>query len=629
MIPLISTVASSKAESDDLITLIWPLIVVKRPQACFSNRTIWRIWCCLILTGFCSTLASADESGWWPTQTPPSGWVQTTKLETVPEPSRAYHALLESLSGLAARSVNDGTGDELVWITNGNRALENWRSQIAARHPDWEFRGEIDPWGLVDRYVQRGLIKGYILYRQDASRRRDFDWSREMDQSINVATSLAGVLDGILIEERLEEQAKAKGLALLADARHQSLSATWEQHRDRFHRRLLLCQDPLKPNCRELAIAQRAFALYGDDPTLPKVLEHLEPSSAILGWNGGDELKTTRLSSIHGHFQTATDWCMNLTILMADAATARVAKVPHADPRRIDWSDQRSAVSFVITDGDNVQWYEGDFFLTNKDFWDSPDRGKIPFGWSSCFSHLTQMAPVIIDHAVKSRTEADEFIEWGGGYYYPDVFGKSRPDRWQILSKHASRTWHMMQRNDTRIIGFNMIDVDSRDARKAYEVFAQATDGLLAIFAFQYAPYEGGAGKTFWVKDAKGIEIPVITARYSIWEHASNRRRAGTPAKVAREIRETVARADQPRYDWVISHAWSFFRKAEGPDEQAEEMSQSDARQQGGIRGLSPTTWCAERLPETIRVVGPEELVWRIRMQHDPETTRRLLEQMP
>ena len=66
----------------------------------------------------------------------------------------------------------------------------------------------------------------------------------------------------------------------------------------------------------------------------------------------------------------------------------------------------------------------------------------------------------------------------------------------------------MMKKNDIRIIGFNLANYDSPDARKAYEVFASQTDGLLAIFVFQYSPYEAGAGKTFWVKDRNGIELP-------------------------------------------------------------------------------------------------------------------------
>src|ERR1017187_8425222 len=141
-----------------------------------------------------------------------------------------------------------------------------------------------------------------------------------------------------------------------------------------------------------------------------------------------------------------------------------------------------------------------------------------------------------------------------------------------------------MKWTGTRIIGFNLPQYDSPEAHRAYKEFTSQTDGLLAILVFQYDPYEGGAGTTFWVKDRNGIEVPVITARYSIWEHANRRERAGTPAKIAREIVETVEKTPSgqlPRYDWVICHAWSYFKKAPGTDENTENMAQENAPNQG------------------------------------------------
>jgi hypothetical protein len=216
----------------------------------------------------------------------------------------------------------------------------------------------------------------------------------------------------------------------------------------------------------------------------------------------------------------------------------------------------------------------------------------------------------------------------GGGYYYPDRFGRNRANRWELLARHARRTWDLMKRTNTRIIGFNFSQLDSPDARTACEVFAGQTDGLLAILAFQYSAYEAGAGKIFWVKDHNGVEIPVISARYSIWEHANSRERAGTPAKVAREIRETAQGtqpAQQPSFDWVICHVWSYFKPAPGADETAQDMPQENAASQGGICGYSPVAWCAQRLASGIRVVSPEELAWRIRMHHDAVQTKKLI----
>src|SRR5207302_1435873 len=162
---------------------------------------------------------------------------------------------------------------------------------------------------------------------------------------------------------------------------------------------------------------------------------------------------------------------------------------------------------------------------------------------SCCFAQLAQLCPQAIEYALATRTPRDGFIEWGGGYYYPDHFGSERTNRWELLARHARRTWGWMKKTNTRTIGFNLSRYDSPEAL--------------------------------------------------------------------------------PRYDWIMAHAWSYFKRAPGNDENAEDMPQESAASAGGIRGYSPATWSAERLPASIRVVSPEELVWRIRMQHNASETKQ------
>jgi hypothetical protein len=583
-----------------------------------------------------SVEASFDNgAGWWPAQAMPKALVRTKNQNEFPSPRIPYQMMVQSVAGLAAKGVNEGRADEMVWVgIDDNVDVEDWFARLLQRHPQLEMRGIFGPWDLVDRYAKQGLIKGYILYRSDPSKGETSQHRPGMDCSVNVATSLAGLLDGIIVDESLEGEAKAHGLTMLLDVRDKTQAWCFETYNDRFNRRMVCTQDPRKPNVRDLAIAQRTLVVYGYAEPVPTVMKWLDPLSPILGWNGGDEFKTTEMSTLWGHIQTATDWAVNLPVLMAGTAEAGQSKVKNFDPRTIDWNDTRSAVSFVDTDGDNVDWSEGDFFRArnSKNYWASPDRGKIPFGWSCCFAHLAQLCPEAIDYAVATQSPNDSFIELGGGYYYPDLFGLKRPNRWELLAQHAQRTWALMKKNNTRIIGFNVSKLDSSEALKAYEVFVRQTDGLLAILVFQYDGYEAGAGKTFWVKDRNGIEVPVISARYAIWNYLNHRPRAGTPAKVAREIRQTVEKTpqgEQPRYDWVIVHAWSWFKKASGNDENAENMPQEDAAAKGGQSVYTPVTWCAERLPSSIRTVSPEELIWRIRMKHNPVQTKKLIPEWP
>jgi hypothetical protein len=257
----------------------------------------------------------------------------------------------------------------------------------------------------------------------------------------------------------LTGEAKQRELKMLLDVRGKTQAWCFDRYRDQFNRHMLCTQDPRKPNTRDLAIAQKTLTVFGYAEPVPAAMKWLEPLSPILSWNGGDEFKTTQMSTLWGHIQTATDWGVNLPVLMAGTERAEPAKAKSFDPRTIDWKDQRSAVSFI----------------------------------------------------------------------------NSRP-------------------------------------------------------------------------------------------------RSGTPAKVAREIRQTVEHtppAELPRNDWVNAHAWSWFKKAPGADENAEDMPQENAEAQGGARGYTLVTWCVERLPASIRAVGPEELVWRIRMQHNPEQTRKMIQDWP
>jgi hypothetical protein len=587
----------------------------------------WRIpLLVIVFLNAATTLALEDEYRWWPTQALPRAVVRTISQQQFPKPRVPLQMMVQSVAGLAAKAVNEGHGDELVWVDNGGGDLEKWYARLLIDHPGFATTNAFEPWDLVDHFAKQGVIKGYILYRSDISQGENNAERPGMNCSVNVATSLAGVLDGIIVDEDLEKEAKAHGLTLLLDAREKSQLWCFQTYKNQFNRRMVCFQDPRAPHVRDLAIAQKVFTAYGSGEPATSAQAWLEPLSIILGWNCGDEFANTDLSSGYGEIQTSSNWSLNLPVLMAGSEKLNLPRATSFDPRTIDWKDSRSAVSFISTDGDNLQWFQGNFF-GNSSYWGNPERGKIPFGWSGCFGHLAQVCPQAIEYALTTRSTNDWFIEWGGGYYYPDRFARQRTNRWELLALEARRTLELMRKTNERMIGFNFSQPESPDARKACEVFASQTEGLLAILAFQYAPYEGGAGKIFWVRDRDGIEVPVITARYSIWEHANDRERAGTPGKVAREIRQTVeksAAAQLPRYDWVISHVWSYFKHAPGNDENAENMPQEKEAQKGA-RGYSPVLWCAERLGPDVRVVSPEELVWRIRMNHDPSQTKKLI----
>ncbi|MBN2131758.1 MAG: hypothetical protein JW741_19820 [Sedimentisphaerales bacterium] len=563
--------------------------------------------------------ASAAPARWWPRQRSPKAVVRVPgwgpKAESpgpllVTGSLGATHMLAQSLAGLAAQAVNEGRSDEMVWIETDNPSYRLWYAGLIERL-ELEERGAFDPWQLVDRYRKTGLIAGYVLYRYDRSAGRVNQWRAEMDMSANVATTVAGLRRAVLVEEQLEATAQQHGLTKLFDARAMTPAECFETFKPQLNRTTMLTQDPKVPHNRAMAIAHKCAVAYGTQAPVGEIMASLEPPAPIMGWNCGGEDEHTALPSRFGHIQTASNWALNLPILSAGTDAYEGAKIKTLDPGDIDWDDERHAVSFVLSDGDNVQWMLGNFF-TNPAYWSSSYSGAVPFGWTSCPAHLSQVCPEALDYLARTQPAHASIIEYGGGYHYPDLFGASRDDP-KLLEKYARRVSEHMQRTGARIFGFICMDVDSPAARHAYEVYAAHIEGLVGMIAVQYYPYDGGDGEVFWVRNARGVEIPVATCKFSLWRDA-HWPRGGDPAKIARLINESAARAqarNERLHCWTVVHAWSRFERESDPTE-----SQA---------GPAPAAWCAQRLDKNVAVVSPEELLWRMRMKHDPEATKAII----
>ncbi len=529
--------------------------------------------------------------------------------------------LQQSLSGLAAQAVNEGRSDELVWINTPHAAYRRWYQDTLER-TGIEPRGEFDIWQLLTRLRDQDLVRGYVVYRHDSSHGPTNAMRDGIELSVNVATTLCGVLRGVLIEESLVKKARELGLMQLADAREMSLSDCLATYQGQLNRQVVLAQDPRKSPMRELAIAHRCITLFGQAEPVPQILAWLDPLSTVLGWNGGEEWVQVKQFSEYGHVLTVSDWAQGIPLLSAAYNENEIPQIGGLDPKTIDWSWEGACTAFVMSDGDNVQWALSDF-MTNRrhEYWDSKRQGDFPFNWTAPVVPLAQTAPVAADYLAETRPANTSLIEFGGGYIFPDFFGTKRDEK-DLLEKYAARLGAWMEATDTRVLCLLLLDIDSPAAQRAYETFARHIRGLVGMIAMQYAPYEGGGGKVFWANDGRGGQVPVMTCRYAIWEHA-DRPDAGTPSQVATQINQELppASSAEDRLAWTVVHAWSWFRDSNDPA--IEEVPQREAPRLGAQRGHTIADWCQQKLNDSVRTVTIEELLWRLRMAHDPEETKR------
>ncbi|MFW5985225.1 MAG: hypothetical protein ACOCQ1_02995, partial [Halanaerobiaceae bacterium] len=201
-----------------------------------------------------------------------------------------------------------------------------------------------------------------------------------------------------------------------------------------------------------------------------------------------------------------------------------------------DTPDQAHYVSFVMSDGDNVQWLLGGK-AHDENFYGSKYRGMFPMNWGIAPS-LIDLAPAAMEWYYENSRQ-DYFVAGpsGGGYMYPS----ENPD----LEKHAERLNEYFGRSDLAYsIVMDWPDIGDEDFREVASVYADQPN-IEGILYYNYAPYDKGDGKIVW-ENGK----PFIAARENLWD--------GNPERMARKINSYSDNPEEPEaYTIVNVHAWS------------------------------------------------------------------------
>ncbi|HQL95494.1 MAG TPA: GxGYxYP family putative glycoside hydrolase, partial [Candidatus Hydrogenedentes bacterium] len=328
---------------------------------------------------------------------------------------------LQSLSGLMALEVRERGGDTYLWVDEpGNTSWARWRDETP-RLAGMARADVSDPWALVREQADRGVVKGYILYRADASERGMYEappGKGAYNASVNVATSLAAELGALIVDGRAEAKFKELGLPCLLDAR--DLDEAWllRERAEACSRAWIHLLDPKAPHMRDHAVASRSLVVFGVNETTEAALRRLAPNAPVFGWNGGDEYHATSQLSRTAHFNTASNWAFNLPALASVTpeaaggwAALRINRTAAPDPLLLEPDPETHFTAFVMSDGDNVQWSLGNFF-DHRDYWQSPARGKFPMGWTAPVFDLSQTALPALAHLNRTASPSDYVLSF-------------------------------------------------------------------------------------------------------------------------------------------------------------------------------------------------------------------------
>jgi len=399
---------------------------------------------------------------------------------------------------------------------------------------------EVQPsWAaLLEKH--KGAVKGYILCDSET-------W--------NMATTFAGIRQGLVVHEEIESEIKAFGLKKLNDVRGKDLRwfhtflSTKAKGRFAINGIVNIKDDRLA--MRDWAIANKF--IYVHSGLQPNILEKFYQLVAVgacrYGWNDpvDDEFGDVNFAGERGLFTIPTDHTQNLTLIsaLADPKLFRAAPPPVPAVAKIK---NKHIVTILVSDGDNLnlmlEGYRDTYFGSSR-------RGEIPLGWmvpSSSFD----LCPTTYKWYCENATDNDVLLGAlsGPGYVYPS--------KMRGVDAYA-KLYDFYNRRAGLKYGVIMDLPDSQAEQK--EVFSQFLnrnsyqEGLFFIDYSNYAKWKGDA----YLIDGK----PVVSLRYILWEGQMS------PEEIKQKLAASPTDPSSPEsYSVIMLHLWSY-----NPDEIVEAFS--------------------------------------------------------
>ena len=451
---------------------------------------------------------------------------------TVPEAS-----MIASLQGILAKKKPQ------IYI-NSVSAYSTWLLDLETRY-GVETEMIEDPWELVAKF--KNEIKGYILYTQSASD----------TASLNVATTLSGIEYGIVVEGANEAKAKSLGLTRVADVRGKNDKWTWDNYKNKVSKQVILDQrttDDRAVCVRDYATMTNALTCFSGilDGFLTTAFSQQNKNGIVLGWpdssiKGQGEDQTGMHSSSNGQMRVASDWSWNLSVLSGFYAKNLNQKT-NAQSSEIT-NKKRHVVTFILTDGDNIQWLLGGF--KDPRWWDTFNRGKFNMGWGMS-DYMIEAAPTVMDYYYRNASNnagGKDYFVVGPNFGYADTY---KPSAFQDWTKGLADRMKQADLKYVQVVEPNQ-PIDKKP--EVYEAFTKH-DQIKGIFYLPYEDYRKSAGKHIWSNGK-----PVISARYELWgvqgTHAAPAN-ASVEYVVEQLKKGSTDISSADAYSFVTVHCWSM-----------------------------------------------------------------------
>lgn len=329
--------------------------------------------------------------------------------------------------------------------------------QFYVVHPpefQWEITGP-----LFDFYKRKHGVQFRLLQTADealakfkSAAKGYVVWDKTVGASLNVAFTIAGLEDAVVVSEELISLVEKHGLKQIDDLRGRYTGKTdaeiYQDAYDKYWARCIKDRIMLMgghagavrmPGMADWGVNQRMF--FHDlsaNPNRPdhaaelalnrRLLSEIEPGGYVFGWHsyGKDtEEQYTTLLSMYGLRMEGLHNLPNLSFNCQFTFTPGF-KFTNNHSVPLDAKlvvEEKVYLAFVQSDSIGIG------------VWTKPGRGKLPFGWQVTMN-WTEFSPAALEYFHESATPNDYFIGGlsGPGYMYPNHIP---PARFPILMERA------------------------------------------------------------------------------------------------------------------------------------------------------------------------------------------------
>jgi len=419
-----------------------------------------------LLTGANGKAQAAPETRVCPKSRPPARTIFVTRLEELTSFGWDVRLTLTCLQGIVNRSV-----PRLYLIHD--RYDELWL--------DWlRERSDVDKvqWLEAAQVFQRFLPEVSRMFLTDP----------RIPASVNVATMLAGVHNGLVVTPATAEQfdlavgqypdSSKDGLDLREMNWKKDADAyrwAYQQLGDGLSRQAIAILDPEEIALRDYLVEFQIPVLWISGPKdveknpqaspdeeeqfAREVMMKWPPNIPCLGWPGTllqtggiGESKGVDLASRCAKFEVCSaydGYSPSVGNLSVHSGTNAALRQAAASPVKLDRN--KVYFAFVRSDGDGSNFVRHYYRL----LFDDPRHGEVPVGWQ-LGPTASDIMPDIVDYYYKHARPGDYFVNalTGVGYIHEDLYGENYPSeqRQQILRDFLRLSGVYRERIDTTVL---------------------------------------------------------------------------------------------------------------------------------------------------------------------------------